>query len=192
VAGQQAQPATNKPEQPSAAKQQGDLAPQKGARKSKSQRVAHKRHSRKHKGAKRAQYRPDYHENSVQVINGDATKQVVFHDEKAEATPKRNLRAASKKAPTAMKVEVLNGASTDTQYFYDDGKKQQEAPQNRAVVVGVQSSDTRMAGGNRNPVVTGVTASGTGDAKSASNGGQPVTKQVSPRPRRPAYQPDGH
>jgi hypothetical protein len=91
-----------------------------------------------------------------------------------------------------MKVEVLNGASTDTQYFYDDGKKQQEAPQNRAVVVGVQSSDTRMAGGNRNPVVTGVTASGTGDAKSASNGGQPVTKQVSPRPRRPAYQPDGH
>jgi hypothetical protein len=193
VAGQQAQSTTaSKPEQASTVKQPSANAPQNTAKGSKGRRAAHKRHSRKHKGAKRAQYRPDYHENSVQVINGDATKQVVFHDDKAEAAPKRNVRASSKKAPAPMKVEVLNGTSTDTQYFYDNGQNQQETARNQAVVVGVQSSDTRTAGGNKNPVVTGVTSSGTGYAKSASSGGQPVAKQVSPRPKRPAYQQDVH
>jgi hypothetical protein len=88
-----------------------------------------------------------------------------------------------------MKVEVINGSASDTQYFSD---KNQEAAHNQSVVVGVQSSDTRFAGGNKSPVVTGVTSSSSVDAKSASSGGQPVAKQVSPRPKRPSYAPDQH
>jgi len=94
-----------------------------------------------------------------------------------------------KATPGQMKVQVINGSATDTQYFSD---KNQETAHNQPVVVDVESSDTRFAGGNKHAVVTGVTSSSTVDATSASSGGQPVTKQVSPRPKRPAYEPDRH
>ena len=87
---------------------------------------------------------------------------------------------------------MLNGTSTDTQYFYAQDV-QDETARNRPVVIGaVQSSDTRIAGGNKHPVVTSITRSSGTDAKTASTGGEPVTKSVAPRPKRPVYQPDSH
>ena len=145
--------------------------------------------ARKH--GMRPEYRPEYKENSVEVINGDATNKVVFHDEQTATANAKRLPKEMKNAPAPMKVEVVNGTSTDTRYFYDNGQDQNAArARNERVVVGVQSSDTRIAGGNKHPVVTGITSDGAGDAKSASSGGTPVTQSVSPRPKRPAYQPD--
>ena len=187
--GQQPQTGTSqKPAQAASAKQtSGSIAHKASSHKSR-QRA---RHTSSRKGAKRRAYRPEYKENSVQVINGEATKNVVFHDEASRTiSPKTKKTAATKNAPQPMKVEIVNGSATDTQYFYNNG--QGETARNQAVVVGVQSSDTRIAGGNRHPVVTGVTSSSSTDAKSASNNGEPVTSQVSPRPKRPSYEPNAH
>lgn len=190
LAGQQTQPATaQKPAQTSAAKnasaQHSPATPTKRAT------SRHTGKSEVRRGAKRREYRPAYRESSVEVINGDATKKVVFHDGQAATTPAKHLPASLKIAPQPMKVEVVNGTATDTQYFYDNGQEQ-IAARNQPVVIGIQSSDTRFAGGNKHPVVTSVTASGAADARSASSGGQPVTKNVSPHPKRPNYQPDAH
>ena len=148
-------------------------------------RVTRKRRAKARRGSKRAAYRPEYTQNSVEVINGASTQKVVFHSDQAAS-------GSAKNAPAPLKVEVLNGASTDTQYFAQ-GQDVPVAPESkRPVVVGVQSSDTKVVGGNRHPVVTGITSSGTGSAKSAAGGGDSVTKGVAPQPKRPAYQPDAH
>jgi hypothetical protein len=151
-------------------------------------RVVRKRNTRAsyRNGAKRAAYRPEFTEHSVEVINGSSTKQIVFNEEKPAVTAKGES--------PQMKVEVVNGASSDTQYFYaGNGQGTQSAAElNRPVVVGVQSSDTRVIGGNKHPVVTGITAVGLGDAKSVNSGGQKVTTEVAPKPKRPDYQPETH
>ena len=153
-------------------------------------RVTRKRHSKSASGAKRPAYRPEYTQNSVEVINGASTKKVVFESHKD--VPES---ASTKNAPAPMKVEVMNGTSTDTQYFYA-GDGQAHAPhsptQKRPVVIGVQSADTRVVGGNKRPVVTGITTSESGDAKSASSGGPKLTTGLAPQPKRPDYQPDAH
>ena len=102
--------------------------------------------------------------------------------------------ATAKGESPQMKVEVVNGASSDTQYFYaGDGLGTQNAAElKRPVVLGIQSSDTRVVGGNKHPVVTGITAVGPGDAKSVNSGGQKVTTEVAPKPKRPDYQPETH
>jgi hypothetical protein len=148
----------------------------------------------KHDAAKRPAYRPEYGRNSVEVINGNSTKNVVFQNEQPTALA-ANSPATSRNAnrPSPMKVEVMNGSTTDTQYFYGNRADEQvAAARNQPVVIGVQSSNTRTAGPNRHAVVTGVASAGTADAKAASSGGQPVTNTVSPRPKRPPYQPDMH
>jgi hypothetical protein len=192
--GQEAQPGTAKSAaQNTSAKQQSSA----------SKKVTTSHHARKkhrkasaHKGTKRVAYRPEYSDNSVEVINGDAAKKVVFHDDQAAAVSAKAGPRQAKKAiagPVPMKVEVMNGSSMDTQYFSGKGKNEQiAAVRNQQVVVGVQSSNTRVAGGNKRPVVTSVNSAGSGDAKAAGNGGQPVTNGVSPRPKRPEYQPDEH
>lgn len=151
-----------------------------------------KRHSKvsAHKGTKRAAYRPEYKENSVEVINGNSSKKVVFNGEQQNALSK-NAPKGMKTVPSPMRVEVMNGASTDTRYFYDRNE-QVAAVRNRQVVIGVQSSNTRTAGGNQHPVVTSVNSAEAENAKGATNNGQPVTNIVSPRPKRPEYQPDVH
>jgi hypothetical protein len=136
------------------------------------------------KGAKRPAYRPEYTQNSVEVMNGASTQKVVFHDDKATS-------GSAKNAPAPLKVEVVNGTASDIQYFYGDNGRQ-GSDEKRPVVVAIQSSDTRFAGGNRHPVVTGITAVGSGDAKTANGGGQKVTTGVSPQPKRRDYQPDAH
>ena len=178
-ASQQTQPSTTqKPAQTTVTKQ---LSASVTGRKT-SHRTARRRHAAR-KGAKRAAYRPEYADNSVEVITGNETRRVVFQKPKPADEGARST-------PGALKVEVINGNATDTQYFYGNG--QETAIRNAPVVVGVQSSDTRTVGGNKRPVVTGVTSSESGDAKSADSGGQPVTKDVSPHPKRPTYQPDEH
>jgi hypothetical protein len=116
------------------------------------------------------------------VITGGDTRRVLLNKNDTADSGQKTARGQ-------MKVEVINGSAADTQFFSD---RNQENAHNQAVVVGVQSSDTRSTGINKSPVVTGVTSSSTVDAKSASSGGQAVTRQVSPRPKRPAYEPDGH
>ena len=179
--GQQAQSTTTqKPAQPIAAKQVNSPAIHKAATK-------HRRHhhARKvaatRKTAKRAGGCPDS-QIGLDVINGAQVRHVCM-DKVASAGNE------PKPVPGQMKVDVINGSATDTQYFSD---KNQETAHNQPVVVDVESSDTRFAGGNKHAVVTGVTSSSSVDAKSASNGGQAVTRQVSPRPKRPAYEPDRH
>lgn len=178
MAGQQGQPATaQKPAQTSATKQMSSPAPHKAATKHRAHHRSRKAANRK--TAKRAGLCPDS-QMEVTVINGAQPLHVCMDKSNPEAKE-------SKATPGQLKVEVINGPSTDTQYFSD---KNQETAHNQPVVVGVESSDTRFAGGNKKQVVTAVTSSSTVDAKSTSSGGQPVTKQVSPRPKRPVYEPD--
>ena len=183
LAGQQTQPGKTQQSAPSASP----------AHPSASHHSVHKRHARRavHKGKKRGQYRPEYSENSVEVINGDATKKVVFQNDQASSTAEKKTSSKMKNAPAPMKVEVVNGAATDTQYFYDNGQSSETA-RNQPVVIGIESSDTRTRGGNKQPVVTSVTSSGVQNGKSVGRVGEPVMKQVSPRPKRPAYQPEPH
>jgi hypothetical protein len=148
-------------------------------------RAAGRTHSVHRKGAKRRAYRREYTQNSVEVMNGASTEKVVFHDSKpADGRGKNNL-------PAPMKVEVVNGNSTDTQYFAA-GQAVQRKPSEaqHPVVVAIQSSDTRVAGGNKHPVVTRITAVQPGNAKSASGAGEKVMTGISPRPKRPEYRPD--
>jgi hypothetical protein len=174
VAGQQTQPAAGqKPAQTSATKQTSSPAAHKTAT----------RHRARHHASRAALRKRGKRAESttlpVDVITGGETRHVLL--DKGTTAKKR-----AKGEPSRMKVDVINGSAEDTQYFSD---KNQEAAHNQPVVIGVQSSDTRSAGGNQHPVVTGVTSSSSVDATSASSGGQTVTKQVSPRPKRPAYAP---
>lgn len=175
VAGQQPPASTEKPAQTSAAKQTSSSAPHKAATRHRS-----RHHARRsgHKGNKQAQSNTV----PVDVINGGEMHHVVL-DKSFTA----DVRGRSKSKE--MKVEIINGSTTGTQVFSNNN---QETAHNQPVVVDVQSSDTRFAGGNKSPVVTGVTSSSTVDAKSASTGGPPVARQVSPRPKRPQYAPDQH
>jgi hypothetical protein len=182
---------TQQPTQQSAVKQSSTTGVQaKTAHKTKAHHRAVRKKNTKasyRNGAKRAAYRPEFTEHSVEVINGSSTKQIVFNEEtKPDATAKGES--------PQMKVEVVNGASSDTQYFYaGDGLGTQNAAElKRPVVLGIQSSDTRVVGGNKHPVVTGITAVGPGDAKSVNSGGQKVTTEVAPKPKRPDYQPETH
>jgi hypothetical protein len=151
--------------------------------------VHHRARSRRSKassrrGGKRPAYRPEYTQNSVEVMNGASTQKVVFHKDEVAS-------GSTKNKPAPLKVEVVNGTATDTQYFSGDSGRQGQ-DEKRPVVVAIQSSDTRVVGGNKHPVVTGIMAVGPGDAKSASGGGQKVTTGVAPKPKRSEYQPDAH
>lgn len=142
------------------------------------------------KDAKRPAYRPEYTQNSVEVMNGASTQKVVFNNDLASSRAGKNT-VAGKNMPAPLKVEVVNGTASDTQYFYGDNGRQ-GSDEKRPVVVAVQSSDTRFVGGNKHTVVTGITAVGRGDAKTVNGSGQKVTAVVSPQPKRPEYQPDVH
>ncbi len=191
LSGQQAQPpSTQQSTQQSAVKDSGAPGAQtKVAQTKKAQhRVARKRYSKSSRGAKRPAYRPEYTQNSVEVINGASTKKVVFESHEDVAAS-----GSTKNAPAPLKVEVMNGTSMDTQYFYaGNGQAPHGSTQKRPVVIGIQSADTRVAGGNKHPVVTGVTTAESGDAKSASGGGAKLTTGLAPQPKRPDYQPDAH
>jgi hypothetical protein len=144
-------------------------------------------HSRKStKRAKRAAYRPEYAKNSVEVINGSSTQKVQFNNE--EKSSKQ-----SKRGPSQLKVEEVNGSATSTRYFYVDknqpAQQQATAGARKRVVVGVQSSDTRFAGGNKHPVVTAITDAGPSDATSTTAGGERLTTGVAGKPKRAPYQP---
>ena len=187
-------PATQQSTQQSAVKDSGGPSAQPMAAQTPKthHRVAWKRNSKAvaPRRGKRPVYRPEYTQNSVEVINGASTKKVVFHSDK-------NVPAngTTMNAPAPLRVEVVNGSSTDTQYFYQGNGQapaQQGAERKRPVVIGIQSADTRVAGGNKRPVVTDITAVEPGDAKSASGGGAKLATGVAPQPKRPAYQPDAH
>ncbi|MBS1804693.1 MAG: hypothetical protein JST28_15120 [Acidobacteria bacterium] len=175
VVGQQTQPTTaQKAAQPAATKHASPTAPHKTA-------TRHRSRHRSRKASRRAKH-TEPTTIPVDVINGGETRHVNL--DKTMAAPEH-----AKGKSGQVKVDVINGSSTDTQYFSDNN---QEAAHNQSVVVDVQSGDTKFADGNKSPVVTGIASSSSVDAKSASSGGQPVARQVSPRPKRPAYTPDGH
>jgi len=189
--GQRAKPpSTQQSTQPSTVKDSGTPGAQtKVAQTTKTHhRISRKRYSKGARGAKRAAYRPEYTQNSVEVINGVSTKKVVFESNKDVAA-----KGSTKNAPAPLKVEVLNGTSTDTQYFYaGDGQAPHGSTEKRPVVIGIQSADTHVAGGNKHPVVTGITTAEPGEAKSASGGGPKLATGLAPQPKRPDYQPDTH
>lgn len=177
IAGQPAQTsATQKPAHTSAAKQTSSPAAHKASKRHRARHHARKAATRK--GRKQAQSNTV----PVDIINGEETRHVVL-DKGSPAESHSRAKSGQ------MKVEVINGSTAGMQVFSNNS---QETAHNQPVVVGVQSGDTRFAGGNKSPVVTGVTSSSSTDATSASSGGQPVTKQVSPKPKRPVYAPDQH
>jgi len=189
LAGQQPQSGSaNNPARNTSAKQ-----PSAAAAKKTTAHHAGKKHSKasSRNGKKRAAYRPEYTENSVQVINGDATKKVVFQDDQP-ASAKSEPKQAKNAPPPPIKVEVMNGSSTDTQYFSGNQDEQMAEVRNRPVVIGVQSSNTRRVGGEKHPVVTSVNSAEGEDAKASTGAGQPVMNSVAPHPKRPEYQPDMH
>jgi hypothetical protein len=191
ISGQQGKPtSTQQPVQQNAAKQPSTPGAQsKPAHVTKAQhRVVRKKNARAsyRNGAKRAAYRPEFTKHSVEVINGTSTKQIVFNEEK---------KTVAKGAPPQMKVEVVNGTSSDTQYFYAGSGIRNAPVSKRPVVLSIQSSDTRVVGGNKHPVVTDIvdiSAVKPGGAKTVNGGGQKVTTGVSPQPKRPEYQPETH
>jgi hypothetical protein len=188
VCGQQANPlSAPQTAQPTAVKNSGVQSTHaKAAHKSQvHQRAATHRKASSHKGAKRAAYRPEYTQNSVEVMNGASTQKVVFRNDDALRTSQKD------KADPGYKVEIVNGTAQDTQYFNGDNPRT-GSDEERPVVIGVQSSDTRVAGGNKHPVVTRITAVGRGDVKVTHADGQKVTTGISPKPKRPPYQPDEH
>jgi hypothetical protein len=191
--GQQTKnPSTPQATQQSAAKDSGAPTAQMTVAQPKKThyRVTQKRYSKTASGAKRPAYRPEYAQNSVEVINGASTKKVVFQSDKDVAAD-----GSAKNAPAPLKVEVVNGTSMDTQYFYaGNGQElaQNEGAQRRPVVIGILSSNTRIAGGNKHPVVTGIATAEPGDAKSTSGGGLKLATGVAPQPKRPDYLPDAH
>ena len=162
-------------------------APRAHATRAHHRAVRKKYSSRRRHAGRRAEYRPEYSQNSVEVMNGASTQKVVFHDDEPAKGSRKNA------GPAPMKVEVVNGTSRDTQYFAAGQGTGQSNPaeHKQPVVVAIQSSDTRVVGGNKHPVVTGITAVQPGSAKRAS-GGQNGTTGISPQPKRPAYQPDAH
>lgn len=187
AAGQQLTPEAQHPAKQAAAK--SSTAHDAQARNPQTRQTPHpsatKAHSTARRNAARPAYRPEYTQNSVEVMNGASTQKVVFHiDEPATGLSKNN-------APAPRRVEVVNGTSTDTQYFSADSAQQNSAPK-EPVVLAVQSGDTRVVGGNKHPVVTGITTVQAGDARSASGGGQKLATKVAPQAKRPAYQPDAH
>jgi len=192
LAAQQAPP-SQKPAQTNTVKQSSEQTAHHATTTHKSaHRGARSRHVKaSRRRGKRPEYRPKYKENSVEVINGDATKKVTFHEDEPAQASKKTARAGLKNAPAPLKVDVLNGTATDTQYFYGQDEQNENA-RNQPVVIGVASSDTRTAGGNKHPVVTSITSSSGTDAKTADAGGEPVTKSVAPRPKRPEYDPESH
>ena len=180
AAGQQAQPSIpQKPAQASATKQAGSSATHKTATRHRAKHHARKASARK--SAKRVGACPES-QFPVDVFTGNEIRHTCF--DRPMPAKKEALNR-----PDQMRVEVINGSTTGTQVFSGSNR---ETAHNQPVVVGVQSSDTRFAGGNKSPVVTGVTSSSSVDAKSTGAGGDSVTKQVSPRPKRPAYAPDQH
>jgi hypothetical protein len=188
VWGQQAKSSlAAKTPQPVAVKDSGAASPHaKAAHKTQThRRAARHRRASSRRSAKRAAYRPAYTQNSVEVMNGASTQKVVFQNDVGAGTAQKD------EAEPGYKVEVVNGTARDTQYFNGDNASA-GSDEKRPVVIGVQSSDTRVAGGNKHPVVTGITAVGRGDAKNTSGGGPKVTTGISPKPKRPAYQPDAH
>ena len=176
VAGQQAQTTSQKPAQPNTAKQATSSAPHKAVTRHK------KRHHSRKAATRRTGKQAENTKMPVDVISGGEIHRVLLDKPRSD---EKRIKASQRQ----MKVDVINGSATDTQYFSD---KNQENARNQAVVVGVQSSDTRFADGNKNAVVTGIASSSPVDAKATGSGGEGVTRQVSPRPKRPEYQPDAH
>src|SRR5437868_4287112 len=78
--------------------------------------VKHRKASSR-KGAKRAAYRPEYTQNSVEVMNGASTQKVVFQNDDAAGTAQKD------KAVPGYKVEVMNGTARDTQFFNGDNSR---------------------------------------------------------------------
>jgi hypothetical protein len=114
----------------------------------------------------------------VDVINGNQVLHTCFDPaQSGEET---------KTLPGQLQVEVINGSAENIQYFYGNGEDAQiEAMLNKPVVIGVQSGNTLTTGGNKAPLVTRVNSA-------ATTRGAAVTNRISPRPKRPAYQPDMH
>ena len=171
VAGQQAQSTTSqKPEHTSEGKQTSSQSSPKTSTGYSAQRNS--RSVATQKSALHCQP-PEF---PVDVINGAQVLHTCFDP--------RPPAEETKVSPGQMQVEVINGSAENTQYFYDSGQDAQiEAMLNKPVVVGVQSGDTRTMGGDKNPLVTRVNSA-------AMTGGQRVTNRISPRPKRPVYQPD--
>jgi hypothetical protein len=152
-------------------------------------------------GKARREYRPEYAQNKIEVINGEATKTVVFDEanlarsssEKAPPQDIRKRRALSTAvAPSPFRVEVVNGMSSETQYFDWDPERQQRlgggGEHARPVVVGIESSNTRIMGGNKHPLVIGIESNGAGDA-AAQKSATKLEYRLVPQPKRPPYWP---
>jgi hypothetical protein len=163
---------------------------------------SHKVATTRHKGEKaRPEYRPAYSENKAEIINGSTTQTVVFDQElQASGSGEKPLPNAAAKgqtpaqavAPSQIRVDVVNGRTIETQYFYWDPERQERDPfaveDSPPVVIGIESSNTRTAGGNKHPVVVAIESSGPAGAipqKSAPK----LEYRLFPRPKRPPYQP---
>ena len=182
AAGQQTQPPTTQKPQTNTAQETSKASSQATAKRAIKHRAARAR--RIQNSLRKGQKRPEYTGNSVEMINGEERHRVALADLKP-------ANSDSKKEQAPLKVQIVNGTAMDTRYFHDSGEAELDvAERNEPVVVAIESSDTRAVGGNKHPVVTGVTFLGTGDAKNAGNIGKPMTRQVWPRPKRPAYESD--
>ena len=154
-----------------------------------------------HGGKPRPEYRPDYAQNKVEVINGATAHTVVFDEGHLASTPpgKEPAQKAVKGsaqtptvAPSQVRVDVVNGMSSETEYFEWDPERQQGQPfgmeHARPVVVGIESSNTRIMGGNKHPLVVGIESIGSGEA-AAQKSAPKLEYRLVPQPKRPPYRP---
>lgn len=149
----------------------------------------------------RREYRPEYAQNEIEVINGGTTHTVVFDEGRlasspSEKAPPQNIRKDRAQPPTIapfqLRVDVVNGMSSETQYFNWDPERQREleggAEHARPVVIGIESSNTRIMGGNKHPLVVGIESNEAREAV-AQKSAPKLEYRLVPQPKRPLYRP---
>src|SRR5215469_4188841 len=89
------------------------------------------------RGEPRPEYRPAYSENKAEIINGSKTQTVVFDQGLPASAPGEKPlpnTAAKGQTPTPpitssqIRVDVVNGRTSETQYFYWDQERQEGDP----------------------------------------------------------------
>jgi hypothetical protein len=135
---------------------------------------------------------------NVEVINGSRTTIMTFRSQPSldmraqDVARKTSGKGPAQKnaaaAPSQIQVDVINGDKWETKTFDENavvvGGHGSATPNTQPVVLWISSSDTRRQGAIKEPVVIGIASSESETREAAS---QRVGIEVSPHPKRPAY-----
>ena len=135
---------------------------------------------------------------NVEVINGSKTTIMTFRSQPSlgmraqdvalKMSGKVPAQKSAAAAPSPIQVDVINGDRWETKTFDENaivgGGHGSATASAQPVVIWISSSDTRRQGGIKEPVVIGIASS---ESETREAGSQRVAIEVSPHPKRPAY-----